>query len=794
MDRNFGSYNGTAAGIKYDNQAVSVFPDPNLINNLRVSSSFSDGNYADVTPFSSHLNSSTLVQSSDADNLEDYDFNDVVLKYINHILMEEDVEEKACMFQESAALQAAEKSFYEVLGGHYPASTNYYLRVPNLDRSDENSDENFSGDYINYYATDNADLCPDWNTDPYCTGLDEQHVSVGVASQLTSQSSCSPSSSTSTFTDGPADSPVSTLKIPNIFNDSQSVMQFKKGVEEASKFLPNGNSLVVDLRHNDLLGKEQKKGTNSMSVKVEKKYDNEDSADVSRGKKNPYQETTSMHEERSHKQTAVYTESTASPEMFDMVLLCSGGRNESALRKALQNEATKNAPQNSQPKGSNGGKSRGKKPGGRRNEVDLRTLLTLCAQAVATDDRRSANEFLKQIRQHSTPMGDGMQRLAHWFADGLEARMAGSGTQIYKALINMPTSAADILKAYHIYLATCPFRKISNFFANKTIMNAAKNATRLHIIDFGILYGFQWPCFLQRLSSRTGGPPKLRITGIDLPCPGFRPSERVEETGRRLASYAETFNVPFEFNAIAQKWETIKIEDLKVNKDEVVVVNCLYRFRNLLDETVVVNSPRNIVLNLIRKISPDVFVLGIVNGAYNAPFFITRFREALFHYSSFFDMLEANIPREIHERMLLEKTIFGQEAMNVIACEAAERIERPETYKQWQVRNIRARFEQLPLNEEIMRMAKNRVTSSYHKDFVIDEDGRWMLQGYNLQEGKISGCCTCCRYQCVFTVCSCQGLWIISIALGPANMERKHFLALYVNALVGTCFQSIITL
>ncbi|CAI9774895.1 unnamed protein product [Fraxinus pennsylvanica] len=729
MDRNFRCYNETTSGIKYDNQAVSVFPDPNLINNSIVSNSFSNDNYADVAPFSSHLKSNTLVQSSDADTLEDYDFSDVVLKYINHILMEEDVEEKACMFQESKALLAAEKSFYEVLGGQYPASTDY-LRVPNWDQNVENSDENFSGDFINYYAAGNADLYPDWNSDPNCTVFDEQHSSVGVVSQLTSHSSFSPSSSASTFTDGPADSPLSTIKIPNTFSDSQLVMQFNKGVEEAAKFLPKGNSLAVDLRYGELLGKEQKEGTTGLVVKVEKKFDNEDCADLSRGKKNPYQETLSMHVERNNKQTAVYNESTASPEMFDMVLLCSEGRNESALRKALQHEVTKNAPQNNQTKGSNGGKSRGKKPGGRRNVVDLRALLTLCAQAVAVDDRRSANEFLKQIRQHSTPTGDGMQRLAHWFADGLEARMAGSGTQIYKALINLPTSAADILKAYHIYLATCPFRKISNFFANKTIMNAAKNATRLHIIDFGILYGFQWPCFLQRLSSRPGGPPKLRITGIDFPCPGFRPSERVEETGRRLASYAETFNVPFEFNAIAQKWETIKIEDLMVSKDEVVVVNCLYRFRNLLDETVVVNSPRNIVLNLIRKTSPDIFVQGILNGAYNAPFFITRFREALFHYSSFFDMLEANIPREIHERMLLEKTIFGQEAMNVIACEAAERIERPETYKQWQVRNIRAGFEQLPLNEEIMRMAKHRVTSSYHKDFVIDEDGLWMLQGW----------------------------------------------------------------
>lgn len=150
--------------------------------------------------------------------------------------------------------------------------------------------------------------------------------------------------------------------------------------------------------------------------------------------------------------------------------------------------------------------------------------MTLCAQAVAADDRRNANDLLKQIRQNASSTGDGMQRVAHIFADGLEARMAGSGTQIYKAFMSKHTSAADVLKAYHLFLAACPFKKLSNFFSNKTIMNVAQNAKRLHIVDFGILYGFQWPCLIQRLSSRENGPPELRITGIDFPHPGFRPA------------------------------------------------------------------------------------------------------------------------------------------------------------------------------------------------------------------------------------------------------------------------------
>uniref|UniRef100_A0A5B6ZII5 Uncharacterized protein n=1 Tax=Davidia involucrata TaxID=16924 RepID=A0A5B6ZII5_DAVIN len=732
MDRQIREYYGSINGIKFDDETLSI-----LLENLNGFKS--NDTFIDLPPLPLDPSPDKIVPTSsvnlERDSHEDCDFSDVVLKYISQMLMEEDMEEKACMFQESAALQAAEKSFYDVLGEKYPPSPGH-RPTSYTDQNIESPDEYYAGNYssCNTSSTTSSGgaVGPGWNCD--LSDYESPHIQsvpVDLALRSTSQSSFSSSSGTANVIDGLVDSPVSTPRVPGIFSDSQSVMQFKRGVEEASKFLPIGNALFIDLENNGLLVNKPKGEAKSVVVKVEKNYESDYSPDGSRGKKNPHPKDLDLEERRSNKQSAVSTETTVSSEMFDMVLLCNGGRGDSALREALQNGASKNMQQNNQSKGPNGSKARGKKQRGKKKVVDLRTLLTLCAQAVAADDRRIANELLKQIRQHSSPTGDGMQRMAHYFADGLEARMAGFGTQIHRALITWPTSAATILKAYHLFLAACPFKKLSNFFSNKTIMHVAEKATRLHIIDFGILYGFQWPCLIQRLSSRPGGPPKLRITGIDLPHPGFRPAERVEETGRRLANYAETFNVPFEFNAIAQKWETIQLDDLKINRDEVLVVNCQYRFRNLLDETVVVvESPRDVVFNLIRKMNPDVFIQGIVNGAYNAPFFLTRFREALFHYSSLFDMLETNVPREIHERTLIEKEIFGREAMNVIACEGAERMERPETYKQWQVRNLRAGFRQLPLNQEIMQMAKDRVKSCYHKDFVIDEDGHWMLQGW----------------------------------------------------------------
>ncbi|PNX54701.1 GRAS family transcription factor, partial [Trifolium pratense] len=248
--------------------------------------------------------------------------------------------------------------------------------------------------------------------------------------------------------------------------------------------------------------------------------------------------------------------------------------------------------------------------------------------AVGSYDQRNANDILKQIRQHSSLCGDGLQRLAHYFADGLEVRLS-AGTPMYKQLQSL--SSADMLKAYKVYITASPFQRMSNFLSNRTILGLAQNKSSLHIIDFGVFYGFQWPCLIQRLSERPDGPPRLPITGIDLPHPGFRPAERVEEMGRRLEKYFKRFGVPFEYNCLAQKWDTIRLEDIKIDREEVTVVNCLYRLKNLSDETVMANCPGDAMLRLIRRINPNIFIHGVVNGTYNAPFFLTRFREALFH-------------------------------------------------------------------------------------------------------------------------------------------------------------------
>ncbi|XP_047084852.1 scarecrow-like protein 33 [Lolium rigidum] len=485
-------------------------------------------------------------------------------------------------------------------------------------------------------------------------------------------------------------------------------LAFLKGMEEAQKFLPPNSSLPVNIG-STLAATTVVGGVPTGGGLTKKRHNPEPEAGRATKLITPDQE-----------------EEDGARELFDEMMF---QEHEICMKGVEQPRVPVEAkPARTSRKGT-GKRGRPRKGIVGSEMVDLHTLLLNCAEAVSADNRWGASELLKRIKHNSSPLGDAAQRLAHYFAEGLEARLAGRGSQLYQSLMARRTSVADFLKANQLYMAACCCKKVAFVFANKTICNAVAGKKRLHIVDYGLNQGFQWPGLLRMLAARKGGPPEVRITGIDLPQPGFRGSDHIEDTGRRLGNFARVFGVPFKFHGIAAKRETVQPEDLNIDRDEVLVVISLCHFRLLMDENVCFDSPspRDEVLNNIRKMRPDVFIHGIMNGSYGATYFLTRFREALFHYSAHFDLLDATVPRDNDGRILLERDIFGRSALNVIACEGADRVERPETYKQWQARNRRAGLSQLPLNPEVVRLVLDKVKDNYHRDFVVDGDQRWLL-------------------------------------------------------------------
>ncbi|KAM3316316.1 hypothetical protein ACQJBY_034444 [Aegilops geniculata] len=479
-------------------------------------------------------------------------------------------------------------------------------------------------------------------------------------------------------------------------------MEFFKGMEEANRFLP-ADDVMVD-------GRGRKKRSD---------MDGETEAGLGRSSK---QIVVVMHSALEEEEEATAL------EMLDRLILngyeaCPSEMQE-VVRVTWEDKEDKAARQSISRRG---------RRGARHTVVtDLETLLTRCAEAVVSNDVRGASKLLERIKGHSSPTGDARQRLAHYFAQGLEARLAGTGSRLYRSLMGKRTSVLELIRAFHLHTAASCSIKVGLLFSTNTIYKAVAGRRKLHIVHYGMSTGFQWPDLLRLLANREGGPPEVRITGINTPLPGPCPDALMQEAGHRLDNCASQFGVPFKFRAITSKPEDVQAEDLHIDPDEVLVVSSLYEFRTLMDESLTFDmvSPRDMVLNTIRKMRPSVFISSVVNGPYSAAFFMTRFRHALYYFTALFDVMETTVPRDGGKRLLVERDILARSAINMIACEGTDRVERPQNYKEWQARNQRAGLRQLPLDPDIVLMLRDEVKNRHHKHFMISEDHRWLLQGW----------------------------------------------------------------
>lgn len=126
----------------------------------------------------------------------------------------------------------------------------------------------------------------------------------------------------------------------------------------------------------------------------------------------------------------------------------------------------------------------------------------------------------------------------------------------------------------------------------------------------------------------------------------------------------------------------------------------------------------------------QVFVVIGVNGGYNAPFFMTRFRECVKHYSALYDGLEVSMAPDCADRVIIEKEFFGREILNIVACEGQARGERAEPYRQWQNRLQRAGFRLRPLDPNVFSKI-TAMMADFHQTYGVGKDDGWFLMGIN---------------------------------------------------------------
>ncbi|KAL0321076.1 UNVERIFIED_CONTAM: Scarecrow-like protein 13 [Sesamum radiatum] len=320
--------------------------------------------------------------------------------------------------------------------------------------------------------------------------------------------------------------------------------------------------------------------------------------------------------------------------------------------------------------------------------MDLKQLLVACAKIISEADtislseRRvavSAAEALMDIIEKGVSIcGEPLERLGAYMLEGLRARLLSSGSIIYKKLKCKEPTSSELMSYMYMLSQICPYYKFAYTSANVVIGEAMENENRIHIIDFQIAQGSQWVSFIQAISRRPGGPPFIRITGVDDSQSAHARGGGLQIVGQRLAQVAESCGVPFEFHGVAISGCEVQLENLQVQQGEALAVNFPYVLHHMPDESVSTTNHRDRLLRLVKSLSPKIVTLVEQESNTNTA-----------------------CPRDDKQRINAEEHCVARDVVNIIACEGNDREERHELFGKWRLRFTMAGFSPVPLSPSV---------------------------------------------------------------------------------------------
>ncbi|XP_050893651.1 DELLA protein 2 [Lathyrus oleraceus] len=349
-------------------------------------------------------------------------------------------------------------------------------------------------------------------------------------------------------------------------------------------------------------------------------------------------------------------------------------------------------------------------------EIILVHTLMACAEAVEQNNRPVAEALVKQIGNLAVSQEGAMRKVATYFAIGLARRIYDVFPQ---------HSVSDSLQI-HFY-ETCPYLKFAHFTANQAILEAFQGKSRVHVIDFSINQGMQWPALMQALALRPGGPPAFRLTGIGPPASDN--SDHLQQVGWRLAQFAQTIHVQFEYRGfVANSLADLDASMLELRSPETesVAVNSVFELHKLNARPGALEK----VFSVIRQIRPEIVTVVEQEANHNGPAFLDRFTESLHYYSTLFDSLESSLVEPQDKAM--SEVYLGKQICNVVACEGTDRVERHETLNQWRNRFGSAGFSPVHLGSNAFKQASMLLALFAGGDgYKVEENDGCLMLGWH---------------------------------------------------------------
>ncbi|OIW13853.1 hypothetical protein TanjilG_31742 [Lupinus angustifolius] len=361
-------------------------------------------------------------------------------------------------------------------------------------------------------------------------------------------------------------------------------------------------------------------------------------------------------------------------------------------------------------------------------KLDLKEVLVLCARAVSDEDFQTVIGWMDNVLVKMVSVaGEPVQRLGAYMLEGLRARLESSGSLIYKALKCEQPTSKDLMTYMHVLYQICPYWKFAYISTNVVIGEAMQNEPRIHIIDFQTAQGTQWMLLMQAFACRPGGPPFIRVTGVDDSQSFHARGGGLDIVGKRLSDYAKSCGVPFEFHSAAMCGSEVELKNLVIRPGEALAVNFPYVLHHMPDESVSTENHRDRLLRLVKSLSPKVVTLVEQESNTNTSPFFQRFVETLDYYTAMFESIDVARPRDDKQRISAEQHCVARDIVNMIACEGAERVERHEPLGKWRSRFSMAGFAPYPLSSSVTGAVRNMLNEFNENYRVAHTDGALYL-------------------------------------------------------------------
>ncbi|PKA64545.1 DELLA protein DWARF8 [Apostasia shenzhenica] len=356
--------------------------------------------------------------------------------------------------------------------------------------------------------------------------------------------------------------------------------------------------------------------------------------------------------------------------------------------------------------------------------IRLVHLLVTCADSIQRGDRLLAGTMIEEMRLLMPRVGAsfGIGKVAGFFVEALDRRLCSDLTPPSSS---QPPEEDEIL--YHYFYEAGPYLKFAHFTANQAILEAFNGHDRLHVVDFSLMQGLQWPALIQALALRPGGPPFLRLTGIGPPSPDG--SDKLREVGLRLADLASSVGVPFAFRGVV----AAGLDDVQPWMLEALAVNSVLQLHRLVGEPAS-PGPIDSVLSWVGRLRPSVVTLVEQEADHNKPAFLDRFTEALFYYSTLFDSLEAGSgcgSGPAADLASLAEVYLKKEIYNIVCCEGAERVERHEPLASWRSRMGRSGLLPVHLGSNAFRQASMLLMLFSGEGYSVEEVDGCLTLGWH---------------------------------------------------------------